>query len=72
MRLNLQRGTNDQALRWARRLVAARPRNAANHVLLGDVLAATGNRRAATASWRRALELSPSLRSARERLGGGP
>ncbi len=72
VRLNMQRGTNDQALRWARRLVAARPRNAANHVLLGDVLAATGNRRAATASWRRALELSPSLRSARERLGGGP
>ncbi len=70
VRLNMSRGTNDQALRWARRLVAARPRNAANHVLLGDVLAATGNRRAAEASWRRALELSPSLRSARRRLAG--
>ncbi|HEY8427854.1 MAG TPA: tetratricopeptide repeat protein, partial [Sandaracinaceae bacterium] len=70
-RLHMARGSNGQALRWARRLVAARPRNAANHVLLGDVLEANGNRRAAAASWRRALELSPGLRSAQQRLARG-
>lgn len=67
-RLNMARRTNDRALRWARRLVGTAPRNAANHVLLGDVYAALGNRRAAVASWTRARELSPTLRSARQRL----
>ena len=69
VRLNMARGNRSAALRWARRLVEARPQNAANHVLLGDVLNQAGQRRAAIQSWQRALELSPGLRSARQRLG---
>lgn len=69
VRLNMARGNSSAAVRWARRLVAARPQNASNHVLLGDALQRSGNRRAATQSWQRALELSPGLRSARQRLG---
>jgi DNA-binding response OmpR family regulator len=68
VRLNLARGTSEGAVRWARRLVASRPGNAANHVLLGDALAAAGSRRAAIAAWEHALELSPSSSSARSRL----
>lgn len=68
-RLNIARGNSGAAVRWARRLLATNPQNASNHVLLGDALERSGNRRAAVQSWQRALELSPGLRSARQRLG---
>ncbi len=70
VRLDLARHNPSGAVRWARRLVDAHPRNAANHVLLGDALEAVGNHRAAVRSWQHALELSPSTASARRRLAG--
>ncbi len=70
VRLNLARHDSTGAVRWARRLAEARPRNAANHVLLGDAYRTAGNRAAAAREWRRALELRPGLSSARRRLAG--
>jgi hypothetical protein len=68
-RLNMARGNSGAAVRYARQLVATNTQNASNHVLLGDALERSGNHRGALQSWRRALELSPGLRSARQRLG---
>ena len=67
-RVALAQRNGGQAVRWARRLVEARPRNAANHVLLGDAHRLAGNRSAARREWSRALELYPGLASARRRL----
>jgi hypothetical protein len=67
-RLAMSRRDGTQARRWARQLVEAHPRNANNHVLLGDVYRQFGDPRAAARHWRRALELSPGHPGAQRRL----
>ncbi|HBQ11283.1 MAG TPA: hypothetical protein DEF51_08940, partial [Myxococcales bacterium] len=69
-RVAMTRRDGTQATRWARRLVQASPRNANNHVLLGDALRVAGNQAGARNAYRAALEIAPSHRRARERLAG--
>ncbi|MCS6797504.1 MAG: hypothetical protein NZ898_03055 [Myxococcota bacterium] len=57
------------AVRWARELVRLRPQVPAHLVLLGDALAAAGERDAAIDAWRRALRIAPRHEGARRRLG---
>lgn len=67
-RLHLARGDHAQALEWAQRAVQRRPRRAKYHVLLGDVLLASGDADGARRAWRSALERDSDNRDARRRL----
>ena len=58
----------DEALTWARRAVAAEPDNASHHLLLGDLLAASGDRAGARDAYRAGLNASPRHRALRSRL----
>ncbi len=68
-RLHIAQHDPQGALAWARRLVAARPQQAGNHILLGDVLLLTGDQTAARRAWVHALEVQPRNRTALRRLG---
>jgi tetratricopeptide (TPR) repeat protein len=57
------------ALPHAQAAVRLRPRRAAYHVLLGDVLNALGRRPDAEAAWNKALEVDPEDAAAQRRLG---
>jgi DNA-binding response OmpR family regulator len=71
-RLNLDRGHGSEAVGYARRLTRSHPSQPANFVLLGDCLLAAGDRGAAIRAFQDALRLSPSYRTARERIAGLP
>lgn len=58
-----------EAVRYARRLVRAHPRNAANRVLLGDALRVKGDRAGARRAYEAALRVHPSHPAALRRLG---
>jgi DNA-binding response OmpR family regulator len=68
-RLHLAQHDPQGALVWARRLVAARPQQAGNHILLGDVLVLTGDQAGARRAWQAALSVQPRNRTALSRLG---
>ena len=70
VRLYQARNEPRSALFWARRLTTLHGEMPANHVLLGDILEATGDHAGARAAWERALAISPDHRAARRRLGG--
>lgn len=62
-------GRNDEAVRFAERAVANRRRRAVFRILLGDAVAATGDRARAEREWEEALALDPEDASAHARLG---
>lgn len=66
--LYLHSGDPSLALPWARRAAVLRRRQGSYRVLVGDVLQALGQSRAARAEWREALRIEPGLRAARQRL----
>jgi hypothetical protein len=68
-RVHLARHDARSAATWARRLADGHSPNAGNYVLLGDALAASGDRAGARQAWERALAISPSSHDARQRLG---
>ncbi len=67
-RTHLARGHSREAVRWARKLIRARPRNSANYVLLGDAFARGGKREAARKVWLKARKLNPQSSAVRKRL----
>ena len=69
-RLHLARHAGPQALSYAERAVAVRPRRSAYRVIQGDALALLGRRADAQRAYREALSLDPQSREARARLGG--
>lgn len=71
-RLNLDRGHGSEAVGYARRLTRTHPSQPANFVLLGDCLLAAGDRGGAIRAFQSALRLSPSYRTARERIADLP
>jgi tetratricopeptide (TPR) repeat protein len=71
VRLYQSRSEPRTALFWARRLTTLHPEMPANHVLLGDILEATGDHSGARAAWERALSVSPGYDAAERRLGTG-
>jgi tetratricopeptide (TPR) repeat protein len=58
------------ATAWAKRAIEQAPKSAALHLLLGDACQAAGDTAAAEEAWRRALEIDPGQRLARDRLRG--
>lgn len=68
-RVHLARHDARTASTWARRLAEGHTPNAGNYVLLGDTLQATGDAASARRAWEHALEITPSYRDARRRLG---
>jgi len=71
-RLNLDRGHGSDAVGYARRLTRTHPSQPANFVLLGDCLLAAGDRGGAIRAFQDALRISPSYRTARERIADLP
>lgn len=69
-RLHLARHAGPQALAYAERAVAARPRRSAYRVIQGDALTLLGRRADAQRAYREALSLDPQSREARARLAG--
>jgi serine/threonine protein kinase len=65
-------GREDDALTWARRAVAAEPDNASHHLLLGDLLAASGDGAGARDAYRAGLNGTPRHRVLRSRLARLP
>ena len=63
-----RRGEFEQAAAWARRAIEAKPRDAEQHVLLGDALGALRDPAGARAAWEEALRVSPRHRAARRRI----
>jgi CheY-like chemotaxis protein len=68
VRTYMATGNKRAAVQYARRLVKVRPGVAANYVLLGDTLAAAGDKAGARRAWRRALRIAPGYKPARQRL----
>lgn len=66
--LHIAQGNGAGAVDWAERATRRRPRRSAYQVLLGDAQRVAGDQAAATAAYRRALELDPDDRQARSRL----
>jgi CheY-like chemotaxis protein len=66
VQLSLSDGQEDEALRYARQLVKARPGQAAYQVLLGDAYRATGDEKSARTSYQGAARLGS--KTAEERL----
>jgi predicted negative regulator of RcsB-dependent stress response len=58
-----------EALPFARRMVQRRSRRVPYRLLLGDLLLMVGDEAAARAEWKKALELAPSDRQIKRRLG---
>jgi tetratricopeptide (TPR) repeat protein len=58
-RVLLVQGETNAALQWARRAVAIEPRDAALHLMLGDVLEKTGDLSAARTEWKTAYDIDP-------------
>ncbi|MFW6051408.1 MAG: hypothetical protein ACODAU_09550 [Myxococcota bacterium] len=65
---HVARGNTEQALEWARKAVKWRRRRAPYHVILGDALRLDGQDAAARRAYRKALQLDPGNREAREGL----
>lgn len=70
-RLHLARRAGRQALAYAERAVAVRPRRAAYRVVMGDALTQLGRRAEAQRAYREALRIDPRSREARARLPAG-
>ncbi|HJL16385.1 MAG TPA: tetratricopeptide repeat protein, partial [Sandaracinaceae bacterium LLY-WYZ-13_1] len=68
-RLLMSRNRHAEAVPLLRRAVQRRSRRAAYRIWLGDALAGSGDRGAAQAAWREALEIDPDNRQAQRRLG---
>ncbi|MDH5494069.1 MAG: tetratricopeptide repeat protein, partial [Myxococcales bacterium] len=68
----LARGMHEQAKSFAERALRRRGRRARYHVLMGDILRASGDAEGARASYRRAAEYDPDDRTARRRLQAMP
>jgi tetratricopeptide (TPR) repeat protein len=68
VRMLLKHESPAAAAAWAAYLVELDPKHPMPHVLRGDALAAGGDRSAASEHWRRALELDPTHREARNRV----
>jgi len=56
------------AERWAHRAIALAPRDPDIRIILGDTLAADGNKRGAEIEWREALQLDPANSEAQKRI----
>lgn len=56
------------AERWAHRAIALAPRDPDVRIILGDTLAASGNKRGAEIEWREALKLDPANAEAQKRI----
>jgi len=67
-RLHLARRAGRQALAYAERAVAVRPRRSAYRVVMGDALTLLGRRAEAQRTYREALRIDPRSREARARL----
>jgi len=70
-RLHLARRAGRQALAYAERAVAVRPRRSAYRVVMGDALTQLGRRAEAQRAYREALRIDPRSREARARLPAG-
>ncbi|MEZ4229140.1 MAG: tetratricopeptide repeat protein [Polyangiaceae bacterium] len=57
-----------EALRWAKRVVAQRPKSGSYWVLLGDIQAELGDKASAKDAYTKALEVQPNNREAQARL----
>ncbi len=66
VRVHLQRRDGDEALRWARKLVAMQPRRSNNQLLLGDAYKLRGYLKRAERAWHRSAAYGN--RTARQRL----
>ncbi|MET0390812.1 MAG: hypothetical protein ABW321_32865 [Polyangiales bacterium] len=64
----LDQGQGEKALATMQQVVRKRPKRALSRVLLGDALDVTGNKAAAKAAWREALELDPNNKPAQRRV----
>jgi DNA-binding response OmpR family regulator/tetratricopeptide (TPR) repeat protein len=58
-RVLLVQGETNAALHWAKRAVAIEPRDAALHVMLGDVEEKAGDSNAARTEWKTAYDIDP-------------
>jgi predicted Zn-dependent protease len=65
----LKRRQGEQAVEFAKRIVAKRRRRASYRLLYGDALALIGDRASAEKQWSEALRLSPEHPGAKSRLG---